>query len=57
MAVEKKDEVVMLEQQTTNEILKPVPIVEKQDYSGAHEVCPRDTSLVIAELYLQLLEN
>lgn len=40
MAAEKKDEVLMLETQTTNDIQKPipVPIVEKQDYSGAHEV-------------------
>ena len=36
-----KNEVYMLEQQNTNEpeFLKPIPIVGKQDYSGAHEVC------------------
>jgi hypothetical protein len=35
-----KNEVVMLEQQVTRDegILKPVPIVEKTDYSGAYEV-------------------
>jgi hypothetical protein len=39
---EKKNEVVMLEQQITREesILKPVPIVGKVDYSGAYEVFP-----------------
>lgn len=37
--IEKKDEVLMLEQQQTRDstIEKPIPRVEKQDYSGAHE--------------------
>jgi hypothetical protein len=37
---ENKNETVMLEQQVTRDegILKPVPIVEKTDYSGAYEV-------------------
>lgn len=40
MATEKKAETLMLETQLTNdEIQKPIPTVEKQDYSGAHEVC------------------
>jgi hypothetical protein len=36
-----KNEVHMLENQTTNDpdFIKPVPIIGKQDYSGAHEVC------------------
>jgi hypothetical protein len=36
-----KSEVHMLEKSTTNEpdFLKPVPVVGKQDYSGAYEVC------------------
>jgi hypothetical protein len=33
-----KNEVYMLEQQATQDLEKPVPIVGKQDYSGAHEV-------------------
>jgi len=34
-----KNEVIMLEQQETrDEVLKPVPIVQKTDYSGAYEV-------------------
>lgn len=39
---EKKDnEVVMLEQQRTNdeELQKSTPIINKVDYSGAYEVC------------------
>jgi hypothetical protein len=38
--IENKNETVMLEQQVTRDegILKPVPIVEKTDYSGAYEV-------------------
>ena len=38
---DEKNEVYMLEQQQTNrsDFEKPVPIVGKQDYSGAHEVC------------------
>lgn len=38
MAKDDKNEVYMLEQQQTNEFEKPVPMVQKQDYSGAHEV-------------------
>jgi hypothetical protein len=43
-----KNEVHMLEQQTTNdENLKGGPVVEKQDYSGAHEKTdPREIALV-----------
>lgn len=44
-----KNEVLTLEQQQTNEpdYVKPVPIVEKQDYSGAHEKTdPREIALV-----------
>ncbi|KAF2437594.1 MFS general substrate transporter [Karstenula rhodostoma CBS 690.94] len=44
-----KNEVLMLEQQMTNEpdFQKPVPIVGKQDYSGAHEKTdPREIALV-----------
>lgn len=35
-----KNDVVMLEQQQTreSEILKPIPRIEKVDYSGAYEV-------------------
>jgi hypothetical protein len=35
-----KNDVVMLEHQVTRDedILKPVPIIEKTDYSGAYEV-------------------
>jgi len=35
-----KNDVVMLEQTQTRDedLMKPVPIVEKVDYSGAHEV-------------------
>jgi hypothetical protein len=35
-----KNDVVMLEQQVTRDegILKPIPIIEKTDYSGAYEV-------------------
>ena len=36
---DKKDPVIMLEQQPTDDITKPIPTVEKIDYSGAHEVC------------------
>jgi hypothetical protein len=41
MGNDNKNDVVMLEQQVTRDegILKPIPIVEKTDYSGAHEVC------------------
>jgi hypothetical protein len=48
MATDPKPEVHMLEQQITNDDpVKPVPIVEKQDYSGAHEKTdPREIALV-----------
>jgi hypothetical protein len=37
---DKKDQVLHLEHQETNdEFTKPVPIVEKQDNFGSHEVC------------------
>ena len=38
----KENEVIMLEQQRTNdeEFQKSTPIVNKVDYSGAYEVCP-----------------
>jgi hypothetical protein len=45
----KKNEVVMLEQAMTRdeELLKPVPIVGKVDYSGAYEKTdPREIALV-----------
>jgi hypothetical protein len=44
-----KNEIVMLEQQETRDegILKPLPIVEKTDYSGAYEKTdPREIKLV-----------
>jgi hypothetical protein len=44
-----KNEVIMLEQQETRDedILKPVPIIEKTDYSGAYEKTdPREIALV-----------
>jgi hypothetical protein len=46
-----KNEVVMLEQQVTRDegILKPIPIVEKTDYSGAHEVCASFHALQLVE--------
>jgi hypothetical protein len=45
--VDSKPEVFMLEQQQTNDLQKPVLIVEKQDYSGAHEKTdPREIALV-----------
>lgn len=39
--IENKNESVMLEQTTTRDEgpIKPIPMVEKTDYSGAHEVC------------------
>lgn len=39
--IDNKNETVMLEQQMTRDDgpIKPIPIVEKTDYSGAHEVC------------------
>lgn len=39
--INNKNETVMLEQQVTRDDapVKPIPIVEKTDYSGAHEVC------------------
>ncbi|KAF1950354.1 MFS general substrate transporter [Byssothecium circinans] len=46
---EPKSEIVMLEATRTNDddFRKPVPIVEKQDYSGAHEKTdPREIALV-----------
>jgi hypothetical protein len=49
MAMNSKPEVHMLEQQMTNndDPIKPVPIAEKQDYSGAHEKTdPREIALV-----------
>ena len=48
MGVDHKDnEVQMLERQQTNDIQKPIPIVDKQDYSGAHEKTdPREIALV-----------
>ena len=45
----KKNEIVMLEQTLTRdeELMKPVPIVGKVDYSGAHEKTdPREIALV-----------
>lgn len=45
----KKDEVVMLEQTQTRdeELMKPIPMVGKVDYSGAHEKTdPREIALV-----------
>jgi hypothetical protein len=45
----KKSEIVMLEQTLTRdeELMKPVPIVGKVDYSGAHEKTdPREIALV-----------
>jgi len=47
-ATDSKPEAYMLEQQMTNDDpLKPTPIVEKQDYSGAHEKTdPREIALV-----------
>jgi hypothetical protein len=40
MGNDHKNETVMLEQQITRDDgpIKPIPIVEKTDYSGAHEV-------------------
>jgi hypothetical protein len=37
-----KNEVQMLERQETRDegVLKPIPIIQKTDYSGAYEVCP-----------------
>ena len=37
----KENEVVMLEQQRTNddEFQKSTPVIDKVDYSGAYEVC------------------
>jgi hypothetical protein len=42
-----KTDVVMLEHQVTRDesILKPVPIIEKTDYSGAHEASPLVTAI------------
>ncbi|KAF2790438.1 MFS general substrate transporter [Melanomma pulvis-pyrius CBS 109.77] len=45
--VEKRDQVLMLEHQETNDIVKPVPIIEKQDVFGSHEKTdPREIALV-----------
>lgn len=48
---EKRNSVVLLERQQTNgadsEMAKPIPTVEKTDYSGAHEKTdPREIALV-----------
>ncbi|KAF2876434.1 MFS transporter [Massariosphaeria phaeospora] len=49
MAFEKRDDPVMVERQDSNvlDCQKPIPIAEKQDYSGAHEKTdPREIALV-----------
>jgi hypothetical protein len=53
---EKKDQVLQLEHQETNdEFTKPVPIVEKQDNFGSHEVC--QCSLPFLTILMRITEN
>ncbi|KAF2255310.1 hypothetical protein BU26DRAFT_515038 [Trematosphaeria pertusa] len=35
-----KREVLVIERHPTNDIRKPIPVVERRDYSGAHEARP-----------------
>ena len=53
---EKKDQVVQLERQETNDDFnKPVPVVTKQDNFGSHEVC--QCSLLFLTMLTHIAEN